>query len=175
MEGMKRRTVLGMMIGLWMGSGGAWGRGFRTGLERYENLIRRAEARSTPEGRRVLIRGRRMVERHEIVRGSCWNWLDTVYRRSGYDPSRRSVLFASRKKGPYAPLGLLRPGDWIYHVNHSYGDIEHSGMFVDWLDRKRHIALMLSYGGEGRRKPGRYRPYDITHTYRIIRPTGGKP
>ena len=79
-----------------------------------------------------------------------------------------------RQRISFESLRLLRPGDWIYHVNHSYGDIEHSGMFVDWLDRKRHIALMLSYGGEGRRKPGRYRPYDITHTYRIIRPTGAK-
>jgi hypothetical protein len=149
-------------------------RGFRTGLKRYAGVIRKAEARATPEGRSVLVRARRMVENYEIIRGSCWNWLDTVYRRSGYRKSGRKILFASRKKGPYASLDLLRPGDWIYHVNHSYGEIEHSGMFVDWLDRKRRIALMLSYGGEGRRKPGRYLPYDISHTYRIIRPTGAK-
>jgi hypothetical protein len=171
---MKRRKFLTGLIGIGIGSTATWGRGFRTGLTRYAKVIRRAEARATPEGRHVLIQGRTMVENYEIVRGSCWNWLDTVYRHSGYRKSGRTILFASRKKGPYASLGLLRPGDWIYHVNHSYGDIEHSGMFVDWLDRKRHIALMLSYGGEGRRKPGRYRPYDITHTYRIIRPTGAK-
>ena len=111
-----------------------------------------------------------MVESGEIVRGSCWNWLDTVYRRSGYGKGRRRKVFASRKRGPYAKLSTLRPGDWIFHVNHSYGGIEHSGMFVDWLDRKQGRALMLSYGGEGRRRPGRYRPYDIHHTYTIIRP-----
>jgi hypothetical protein len=111
-----------------------------------------------------------MVENREIVRGSCWNWLDTVYRREGYGKGRRIRIFTSKKSGPYAPLSLLKPGDWIYHVNHSYGDIEHSGMFVGWADRKRNRALMLSYGGERRRQPGRYRLYDVTHTYTIIRP-----
>jgi hypothetical protein len=169
---MKRRAFLGMIVAALTAGGEA--REFRTGIERYRPVIRDAESRATTEGRRVLFRARRMVERGEIVRGSCWNWLDTVYRRCGYGNAERKVLFASGKQGPYAAMRLLRPGDWVYHVNHSYGDIEHSGIFVEWLDRKRCIALMLSYGGEGRRRPGRYRPYDITHTYRIIRPLGEK-
>ncbi|WP_457608241.1 hypothetical protein [Nitratifractor sp.] len=137
---------------------------------RYRTLIHYAESQADPAGRRVLRMGRSMVESGEILRGSCWSWLDTVYSRAGFPRSRRRVLFAGALRGPYADLSLLRPGDWIYHINHSYHGIEHSGMFVAWLDRKHHKALMLSYGGEGRRRPGRYRPYDITHTYRIIRP-----
>ncbi len=150
-----------------------WTRSFRNGEARYAALIKSAESGATPRGRQVLRTARRMVERREIIRGSCWNWLDTAYRRAGYGPGKRRVLFRSRKAGPYADLNLLQPGDWIFHVNHSYGNIEHSGIFIAWLDRRRHRALMLSYGGENRRQPGRYRSYDITHTYQIIRP-GGK-
>jgi hypothetical protein len=167
---MKRREFIALLLTLGVREAAA--RRDRSGLARYASLIRQAEERADPAGRKLLRRGRAMVESDEIVRGSCWNWLDTLYRRCGFPRNRRTVLFASRKSGPYARLSRLRPGDWIYHVNHAYGDIEHSGMFVDWIDPKRRIALMLSYGGEGRRRPGRYRPYDITHTYRIIRPKG---
>ncbi len=168
---MNRRLFLLLCWGGALGAGAA--RPFRSGEARYAALIRRAESSAAPAGRRVLRAARLMVERREIVRGSCWNWLDTAYRRAGYGPGKRRMLFRSRKAGPYADLNLLQPGDWIFHVNHSYGGIEHSGMFIAWLDRRRQRALMLSYGGENRRQPGRYRPYDITHTYQIIRP-GGK-
>ncbi len=135
-------------------------------LRRYQPYITSAEAGA----KKVLRTARSMVRKREIIRGSCWNWLDTAYRRAGFPRGKRSVVFAGTKKGPYARLSHLRPGDWIYHINHSYGGIEHSGMFIRWYDRGRNRALMLSYGGEGRRQPGRYRVYDITHTYRIIRP-----
>ena len=41
------------------------------------------------------------------------------------------------KAGPYADPATFLPGDWLYYVNHSYGDIEHSGVFVDWTDYAR--------------------------------------
>ena len=148
------------------------GRDYGPGSPPYHRLIAAAEAAAAPTGKRVMKAAMQMTENSEIIRGSCWNWLDTAYRRAGYPKGKRVVLFGSPKSGPYADLSLLRPGDWIYHVNHSYHNIEHSGMFIGWIDRSRNRALMLSYGGEGRRKPGRYRPYDITHTYRIIRPGG---
>ena len=165
---MKRRHFLILSCSVFSRPG--WARSFRNGEARYADVIKSAESRAAPAGRRVLHTARRMVERKEIIRGSCWNWLNTAYKRSGYDAQNRRVIFRSKKSGPYADLNPLRPGDWIFHVNHSYGDIEHSGMFIAWIDRRRHQALMLSYGGENRRQPGRYRPYDITHTYQIIRP-----
>jgi len=165
---MDRRLFLLFACGSALGAVSA--RPFRSGEARYAALIRRAESSAAPAGRRVLRAARLMVERREIIRGSCWNWLNTAYKRAGYDAKNRRVIFRSKKSGPYADLNPLRPGDWIFHVNHSYGDIEHSGMFIAWIDRRRHRALMLSYGGENRRQPGRYRPYDITHTYQIIRP-----
>jgi len=55
---------------------------------------------------------------------------------------------------------LIERGDWIYHINYSYAKVEHSGIFVDWVDRERKLALMLSYAGERRKTPARYKVYD---------------
>ncbi len=141
----------------------------KASFERYRPLVLEAEKASAPAVRRLLRSVRTMVTQEELVRGSCWHYLDTAFTRAGYPAPRRTVIFASSKRGPYASAALLRPGDWIYHVNRSYHGVEHSGMFIAWIDRARRKALMLSYPGEGRRRPGRYRVYDITQTYRIIR------
>ena len=74
---------------------------------------------------------------------------------------RKQVLMPIRR--------LFLPGDWLYYVNHSYGDIEHSGVFVDWTDYARSEGLVLSYAGEQRNEPGRYKVYDLSHVYRITR------
>ena len=74
------------------------------------------------------------------------------------------------RKGPYARVGLIRPGDWLYHVNHSYRNSPHSGIFVRWTNRRRKIARMVSYAGSRRNEPGRYRDYDLSSVYRITRP-----
>lgn len=134
-------------------------------------IISAAERKATPQGREVLATGRRMtlIEK-QILPGSCWDYIDAVYDRAGYSPSKRKVVFKGTKhRGPYAKLGLVQPGDWLYYVNHQYGGIEHSAIFVDWEDRDRNKALMLSYGGEGRRQPARYRHYDLSNVYRIVR------
>ncbi|HSO20745.1 MAG TPA: hypothetical protein VLT88_14880, partial [Desulfosarcina sp.] len=130
-----------------------------------------AEARATPYGREILETGRSMtLARDEIIRGGCWDYANAVYNRAGYPDRKRKTVFKSRKAGPYADLGLIQPGDWLYYVNHWYGDIEHSAIFVDWVDFGAGEGLMLSYGGEKRREPARYMVYDVSHTYMIIRP-----
>ncbi|MBL7996243.1 DUF2914 domain-containing protein, partial [bacterium] len=53
--------------------------------------------------------------------------------------------------------------------NHSYNNIEHSAIFIEWIDIENKIALMLSYGGESRREPARYIPYDLSSVYGITR------
>jgi len=134
-------------------------------------LISAAERKASPQGRDVLATGRRMtlIEK-KILPGSCWDYIDAVYDRAGYPPSKRKIVFkGSKYRGPYAKTGLVQPGDWLYYVNHQYGGIEHSAIFVGWEDRDRNKALMLSYGGEGRRQPARYRHYDLSNVYRIVR------
>ncbi len=140
----------------------------------YMPIIESAEKRADAAARRVLAQARKMVEDKEIIRGSCWNWMDTAYTRAGFPKNRRIVIYNSTKKGPYVDLARLRPGDWIYHINYSYNGIEHSGMFIGWTNRRKKTALMLSYGGEGRKKPGRYREYDLRSVYHVTRAGNGE-
>lgn len=136
----------------------------------YTALIRHAEAKATPSARQVLLTARAMVESRVIIQGACWDYLNAAFTRAGFPPERRTVPYRRGKGGPYVDLDRIRPGDWLYYINHSYGDIEHSGLFIDWIDRPHHIGLILSYAGERRRRPGRYRPYDLSHVYQITRP-----
>lgn len=147
---------------------------FASGEIRYGDIIEQVENNVTKRQQQILLSAHKLVSDREIIKGSCWNWLDSAYRLAGFEAKDREVIFKSKKSGPYANLSILQSGDWIYHINHSYNDIEHSGMFITWLDRAKNLALMLSYGGERRKEPARYRPYDITHTYYIIRPKENK-
>jgi len=125
---------------------------------------------SGDRGNKILAKGREMVNKGVILPGSCWDYIDTVYTRSGYPESKRQRVYKTAKKGPYASVSLIQPGDWIYFVNHSYGNIEHSSIFVEWTDKGGKQARMLSYAGQQRREPGRYLQYDLSSVYGIIRP-----
>lgn len=131
-----------------------------------------AEDNASSAGRQILYTGRQMaLTTKEIIRGSCWDFINAVYNRSGYPSNQRQKILQGKKNsGPYAKPEQIQAGDWLYHINHSYHDVEHSGIFVYWIDQPKRIALMLSYGGERRNKPGRYRPYDLSHVFTIIRP-----
>lgn len=48
--------------------------------------------------------------------------------------------------------------------------IEHSGIFVCWEDYDRRLGVILSYAGQQRQAPGRYRTYDLSSVYTITRP-----
>ena len=147
--------------------------GYDDNIELLDDLLA-AEEQADDTGRRILATGRNMtLVKQEIVRGSCWDYTNAVYDRSGYPndhTSRKTVFKGSKDKGPYADAELIQPGDWLYYINHSYNDSDHSAIFIKWLERDKHIALMLSYGGEKRREPARYLPYDLSHVYRIMRP-----
>jgi hypothetical protein len=137
---------------------------------RHYAVIINAERKATHAGQRVLRTAREMSTSGEIIRGACWDYLNTAYLRAGYPHDKRQRVYLSRKSGPYAPAHMIRPGDWLYYINHSYNGIEHSGMFIDWIDRDRHIALILSYAGERRREAARYKRYDLSNVYSIMRP-----
>ena len=136
--------------------------------------LKMAEEKAEAPGRSVLKIGRVMtVDKQEIVRGSCWDYSNEVYNRAGYPNTRKNrttVFKGSKKRGPYADASQIKRGDWLYFINHSYNDVEHSSIFVKWTDYSQRIGLMLSYGGERRNQPARYREYDLSHVYRVIRP-----
>ena len=144
-----------------------------TGPKLTKRLLQ-AEATASSSGKKVLKVGREMtLVDKEIVRGSCWDYADTVYTRAGFSrklPLRETVFKGSKRRGPYADTTQIKPGDFLYYINHSYGGIEHSAIFIDWEDKNRNLALMLSYGGENRRSPARYRVYDLSNVYQITRP-----
>ncbi len=138
--------------------------------ENHEALLDAAEAGATKEGRDILVLSRSMITKGEKISGSCWNYINTVYNRTGHPQKQRDIVFKGKLRGPYADPELVRPGDWLYYVNHSYKGIEHSGIFVDWIDKGKREALMISYAGEKRNTPARYKVYKLTNIYNIIRP-----
>ncbi|KHD07055.1 hypothetical protein PN36_14810 [Candidatus Thiomargarita nelsonii] len=134
-----------------------------------QNIILTAEQKATPEGKKILVTGRQMIENKVILPGGCWDYIHEIYNRAGYPnlPTKREDVFKSVSTGPYANINLFRLGDFLYFINHSYKNFEHSAIFIDWLDNKQ--ALMLSYAGENRHQPARYFPYDLSSVFRVIR------
>lgn len=121
--------------------------------------------------RRILATARRMVRRRTIVRGSCFDYIERVFRRAGYPASRRARVFSSVPEGPYADLSLIAPGDWLFILPHPEREpvLTHSVIFVRWLDREAGRAEVVSYAGNHARRPGGIVPYDLNHTYVIAR------
>lgn len=133
-------------------------------------LVLAAEELALPAAQRVLKQARWMsLEQRAIVSGGCWDYLNAVFNAAHV---KRDVLFKGDiHQGPYAAADQLKAGDWIYYINHGYHDIEHSGMFIGWVDEASHQALILSYAGERRQEPARYKVYDVSHVYQIMRPS----
>ncbi len=121
-------------------------------------------------GAKVLETGFKMALLDKaIVKGSCWDYINEVYRRSGFGNTKETI-FRSKKSGPYAAAQLVQPGDWVYHVNHQYNNVEHSAIFICWKDFKKRIAITLSYAGMNRNLPGKYGEYQLKSIYSIFRP-----
>lgn len=121
-------------------------------------------------GMKVLETGRQMaIIDKTVVRGSCWDFVNEVFKRAGSGASK-SVVFRSKKNGPYAKADMVKPGDWIYHVNLAYKNIDHSAIFVCWKDFAKRIAVTLSYAGMNRNQPGKYGTYNLSKIYSIFRP-----
>jgi hypothetical protein len=141
-------------------------------LSALEQLALAAEGGAAPGGRAVLAAARRMIDSGEIVVGSCWTYANAVYERAGFPSGGRlrETVFAGSPKGRFANLGLVRAGDLLSYINHSYGDVAHSAIFVGWVDREANRGLMINYRGGRRREPGHYAAYDLSHVYRVVRP-----
>ena len=105
-----------------------------------------------------------------IVQGSCWNFVDEVYKKAGFPYNKRATIFKSKLAGPYADPKQIQPGDWLYHVNYSYHGIEHSAIFVCWKDFDKRIAITLGHVGQNLARSGVYGEYDLKGVYYITRP-----
>jgi hypothetical protein len=96
-----------------------------------------------------------------------------VFSRAGHDGWRtRTIVHASDREGPYADLSRIRPGDWLYIVNHPETTPmgTHSVLFLGWDDRANGYARVLQHSGGGSESAGEERTYDVSRTYRIVRP-----
>lgn len=135
-----------------------------------EEILDQAENNATSGGRRVLETSRGMIANQDVIIGGCWHYMNGVYDRSGFTSKKRTSIFSSKIKGPYAESDLIKAGDWLYFVNHSYNDIEHSAIFVAWIDEDAKEALMVNYIGGNKKKPGTYKRFIIDQVYNIYRP-----
>lgn len=135
------------------------------------DLVIHAEQNANPIAQKILYQARVMtLFNREIIRGGCWHYVNTVFNRAGFpDKARKIVHQGKYKGGPYAKADDIQAGDWLYHINYGYKNIEHSGMFITWVDKEKRQALMLSYAGEGRKEPARYKVYDLRSVYQITR------
>ncbi len=133
------------------------------------DTLKLVEQSANKDGQKILETGRIMaMEEQKVVRGSCWTYINAIFTRAGYAQNKHKV-YQSKKTGPYADSKLIKAGDWLYYVNHSFHNVGHSGIFVKWIDRSKHIALILSYVGRSKKKPGRYKTYKIDNVYHITR------
>lgn len=133
-------------------------------------ILYQAKQTGSAAAKAVLRQARVMaLDDREIIQGACWDYLNAVFKRAGVN--RDTVFKGAYPDGPFIATADIQAGDWLYYVNHSYHDIEHSGMFVGWVDKTQNQALILSYAGEHRKQPARYRVYDISHTYNVMRPS----
>jgi hypothetical protein len=138
-------------------------------IENLEEILNRAATDSTPVGKKILETSRSMIANKEIIVGGCWDYINTVYDRAGYPVKQRANIFKSKIKGPYILATRIEPGDWLYYVNQSYSDIEHSAIFVAWTNEEKKEALMVSYVGENKKKPAEYKKYIISNIYNVLR------
>ena len=136
----------------------------------YLPILSQAESQSSTAAREVISTARTMaLNERAIIQGGCWDYLDAVFKRAGV--TRDTVHKGIYRQGPYAASHEIQAGDWLYYINHGYNGVEHSGLFVGWVDESAKQALMLSYAGENRREPARYKVYDLSNVYQIMRPT----
>lgn len=135
----------------------------------YLPLLSNAETQSSQAAREVISTARKMaLNERTIIKGGCWDYLNAVFNRAGV--SRNTIHKGTYGQGPYASSKDIEVGDWLYYINHGYNGVEHSGLFVGWVDENAKQALILSYAGENRREPARYRVYDLSNVYQIMRP-----
>lgn len=139
-------------------------------IKDLEEILDRAEDNASPEGKAVLTTSRSMINDGEIIVGSCWDYINAVYNRADFPERKRKIVMKGKKKGPFAKIDRIESGDWLYYINHSYSRVEHSGVFVEWVNKDKKRAVVMSYQGGKNKSPATYKIYDLKNVYYIIRP-----
>jgi hypothetical protein len=122
------------------------------------------------EGLKVLEKGYQIAYvKKEIITGSCWDFVNAVYNRTGKEYQKTTVYSTKKSEKKYADKKMLKPGDWIYHINYDYSGVEHSAIFVCWKDFEQGKAVTLSYAGQNRKQAGRFGVYNLNGVYSIFR------
>jgi hypothetical protein len=132
-------------------------------------MIARQHAKGKGPGAKVIGAALRLLENGTVVVGSCWDYVNRAYDDAGFTSKKRSVVWKEPEGGPYIDPTSVRPGDWIMFRNLTFGNIGHSSIFVEWIDIEKRSALTIEYAGQNRRIPGRFREYDITKCYCVLR------
>ena len=138
-------------------------------LEDIEDTLDQAEASASSSGKKILETSRTMIANQDIIIGGCWDFVHEAFNRAGFPSGQRATIYSTKLRGPYADSVLIEPGDWLYYVNHSFGQIEHSGVFVAWTNMAKKEALIMSYKGGNNANPARYKKYLVKDVYNIIR------
>ncbi len=139
-------------------------------IKDLESILERAEEKASPEGKIILTTSRSMIAERKVVIGSCWDYINAVYNRADYPANKRVTALRSKIVGPFADVSVIHAGDWLYFVNHSYSERDHSGIFVEWTNFEKKRAVIMSYVGGKKKSPASYKIYDLTNVYYIIRP-----
>lgn len=166
-------TMIGLLVGCAsFGQEASWNpRTQRAAPDQLQQqaLLAAQSDEETPGGL-VLATAEQMLQEGVVVIGSCWDYIDKVYDRAGFTDAHLVRVYSQPYAGPFADPALIQKGDWVMYQNLSYGNIDHSAIFVGWVDFDRTRALTVSYVGQNRQVPGRLYEYDLSQTYRILRP-----
>ncbi|WP_420229607.1 hypothetical protein ACOBWA_13110 [Psychrobacter sp. ER1] len=106
----------------------------------YLPLLSNAEKQSSMAAREVVSTARKMaLNERTIIQGGCWDYLNAVFNRAGV--SRNTIHKGTYAQGPYASSSEIEAGDWLYYINHGYNGVEHSGLFVGWVDERAEAGI----------------------------------
>jgi hypothetical protein len=117
----------------------------------------------------VLKKSFELVESNFKMSGSCWNYANKLYEFAGFTQAKRKVVYSANKGTLLKDPSLILPGDWLFHVNYSFRNVEHSAIFVCWKDKANLLAITLSHVGQNKYAEGKFGVYDLKGVYRVTR------
>ena len=135
----------------------------------YETMARESSS-GNEAGDRVIKSAIARIDKGTVLKGSCYDFVQACYVDAGFKGAGIKRIFLGKQSGPFADSSLIKKGDWIY-FNHMYSaTIEHSAIFVLWVDFENRVALTIDYPGGDRAEPGRFRIADLYKVWGIHRP-----
>lgn len=128
-------------------------------------------------GKKILIIGDKIQASGAYGKGDCWLFVDAVYNRSGYTapdfreqvfPPDESVYDCNRNRSYLTDINMIKPGNWLQHINLEYNNNDHSAIFVCWIDKDKKEACMLDYAGEQKCGNAKYKHHKLDKVFCIL-------